>query len=237
MKRVLILQHEWDNPSGLVGEILQEYHIASDTIHVRNAPIPESIAYDAIVAFGGSQHVYEEDKYPYFTQEKTIIRQAVEQDIPYLGICLGGQLLAGALNSPVRQHSMTELGFFTVHMTEAGKADPLYAGLPGYQTVFHWHADTFDIPAGAILLATNENTENQAFRYGPRAYGLQYHIEVTPEMLDTWLYHPDLKESIIGTIGIDGYTTIERERPIHYPTYEAHTRIIFKNFLRISGLI
>ncbi len=211
MKRVLALQHVWECPTGALGEILQEHGIDCDTVNVEEEALPDPGVYDAIIAFGGSQHVYQEEKHPYFMQEKGLIRSAVEQDIPYLGICLGGQL--------------------------HGRKDPLFAGLPGYQKVFHWHEDAFDIPAGGILLATSETTENQAFRYGRCAYGLQYHIELNPDLLDLWLGHPEFKQSIIDIVGIDAYSNIERERHTHYVTYREHTRIMFENFLRIGRLI
>jgi len=237
MKRVLALQHVWESPTGALGEILQEHGIDCDTVNVEEEALPDPGVYDAIIAFGGSQHVYQEEKHPYFMQEKGLIRSAVEQDIPYLGICLGGQLLADTLGGMVKQHTMAEIGFFEIPLTEDGRKDPLFAGLPGYQKVFHWHEDAFDIPAGGILLATSETTENQAFRYGRCAYGLQYHIELNPDLLDLWLGHPEFKQSIIDTVGIDAYSNIERERHTHYVTYREHTRIMFENFLRIGRLI
>jgi GMP synthase-like glutamine amidotransferase len=237
MQRVLILQHVWENPEGQIGTILRSYDIAHEVVCVETEPLPDPTAYAAIVAFGGTQHVYQEEKYPYFEREKALIRQAVEQNIPLLGICLGGQLLASALGAVVKQHSLTEIGFFDIPFTEAGKNDPLLQGLPGYQKVFHWHEDTFDLPASGVLLATNEYTDNQAFRYGRRAYGLQYHIEVTLEMLDTWLHHPDLQNDEFDERFIDTVTRIDREKYIHFPTYQKHTSRLFDNFLKISELI
>jgi GMP synthase (glutamine-hydrolysing) len=237
MQRILTLQHVWENPGGYVNEILQEHGLPYDVVHVEAEPVPDPADYAAIVAFGGPQHVYDDAAYPYFAQEKALIRKAVELDIPYLGICLGGQLLASMLGSSVHRHSVTEIGFFDVAFTEEGKKDPLYAGLPGYQKVFHWHEDVFDLPAGAVQLATNENVKNQAFRYGKRAYGLQYHIEVNPEMMDTWLHYPDFAKEIIDTIGSDAYHALERESITQQAAYRAHTRMMFENFLRIGELI
>ncbi|HLG65888.1 MAG TPA: type 1 glutamine amidotransferase [Ktedonosporobacter sp.] len=237
MKKVLILQHVWENSTGFVGEILRQHAIAYDLIHVETEPIPNPSAFDAVIAFGGSQHVYEEHKYPYFTQEKVMIRKVLEQDIPYLGICLGGQLLAEVLEQgAVRQHTMKEFGFYDIALTEDGKKDRLYAGLPGYQKVFHWHEDVFDLPAGATLLATNDYAKNQAFRYR-NAYGLQYHIEIDPAMLDTWLYHPDLQPKSTDPQEIEAYKTIEHTRDQHFPLYREHTSIMFGNFLKICELI
>lgn len=237
MKRVLALQHVWDDPAGYLGELLHEYGIAYDVVHVETEPLPDPTRYDALLAFGGFQHANDDDKYPYFVQEKQWLREAVEQDIPFLGICLGGQLLAHALGGPVKRHRLTEIGFSEVQFTRAGKTDPLYEGLPGYQEVFQWHEDTFDIPPGAELLATNSITENQAFRYGRCVYGLQYHIEPTAEMLDTWIHHPEFKTEIIHILGEEKYHALEREQITRYPTFRRHSQILFENFLRISGLI
>jgi GMP synthase (glutamine-hydrolysing) len=221
----------------MLGTRLQEHSIDYDVINVEQEPIPDPTRYDAVIALGGSQQANDDEKYPYFIEEKALIRKAVEQNIPFLGICLGGQLLAHTLGAPVKRHTMTEVGFFDVTLTPEGKRDPFYEGLPGYQKVFHWHEDTFDLPQGAVHLATSENTFYQAFRYGQRAYGLQYHIELDPPMLDAWLHHPVLKKDMIDTLGIDAYTTLEQSVEKHYPIYRVHTHIIVENFLRIGDVV
>lgn len=236
-KRVLMLQHVWENPVGQLGQLLHEYHIDYDVINVEQEAIPDPATYDAMIAFGGSQQAYNDERYPYFVCEKALILQAVEQNIPFLGICLGGQLLAHALGAKVKRHTMTEIGFFDVTLTEQGMRDPLYQGLPEYQKVFQWHEDVFELPQGAIHLATNANAPYQAFRYGQRAYGLQYHIELDAPMLDSWLHHPAFKKDIIDTLGIDAYTSVEQSSANQYSVYCAHTRIMFANFLRIGGLV
>jgi GMP synthase (glutamine-hydrolysing) len=237
MKRVLALQHVWDDPAGYLGELLQAYRLAYDVVHVETESLPDSSAYDAVLALGGFQHANDDEKHPYFVQEKQWLSSVVEQEIPFLGICLGGQLLAHVLGGSVKRHRLTEIGFTEVQFTEAGKTDPLYADLPGYQEVFQWHEDTFDIPPGAVLLATNSTTENQAFRYGRCVYGLQYHIEPTAEMLNTWIHHVEFKAEIINVLGEEKYHALEREQVTRYPLFRRHSQILFRNFLRISGLI
>ncbi len=236
-KKVLALQHCWDDPPGYLAEILQEHGIVCEVVKVEEAPVPNPIGYDAIISLGGPQHATDDDKYPYLAEEKVLIRKAVEQDIPFLGICLGGQLLAHALGAAVTRHTLTEFGFFEVEVTDEGKADPLFQGLLDHHLVFHWHMDTFALPAGALWLATNENTINQAFRVGKRAYGLQYHIELAPGMLDTWLQYPEYRQEIINLLGPDAPDMLEDERRKYYPIYRKHTRLVFENFLRISDLL
>ena len=237
MKRVLALEQYWDDPAGYLGEILQEHGIDCEVIKVYEVPIPDPNRFDAIFSLGGPQHANAHDKYPYLAQEKEFLRQVVERDIPYLGICLGGQLLASALEAPVTRHHITEIGFYEVQLTDEGKNDPLFQGLPGYQQVIHWHEDTFGLPDGAVRLATSESTVNQAFRFGRRAYGLQFHIEVTPDIFDIWFRCPDFKEIIDRTLGPRALETIERDWLTRYPIYRSHSRTLFENFLKISGCL
>lgn len=238
MKRVLALQHTWDDPPGYLGEIMEEYGIACEVVDVEKELLPsDPAAYDALISLGGPQQASDDEKYPYLAPEKVFICKAVEQDMPYLGICLGAQLLAHALGAPVTRHHMTEVGFYEVQLTAEGRTDPLFQGLPGYQEVVHWHEDTFALPKGAVRLATSENTLNQAFRFGQRAYGLQYHIELTPDMLNTWLRYPSYKQEIIKIMGSAWPDLIEKERLTLYPIFREHTRIVFENFLKIGQLI
>ncbi|HLZ80518.1 MAG TPA: type 1 glutamine amidotransferase [Ktedonobacteraceae bacterium] len=234
MKRVLALQNYWDDPPGYLGEIMQEHDIPYDIINVEKDPLPVLASYSAIIALGGVQNANAHDKYPYLLQEKKLLRAAVEQDIPYLGICLGGQLLASALDAPISRHHMTEVGFFTVQLTEEGKKDSLFQGLPGYQQVIHWHEDAFSLPAGAIKLASSENTVNEAFRVGRRAYGLQYHLEITPAMFDIWFGQEDLAQNMSQPLDPAVFEQVNRDRLTHYQLYLEHSRIVFENFLKIS---
>ena len=234
MKRVLALQNYWDDPPGYLGKIMQDHHIPCDIVKADADPFPDPAGYGAIIALGGPQNANAHDKYPYLLQEKAFLRAVVEQDIPYLGICLGGQLLASALNAPVTRHHMTEVGFFTVKLTSEGEKDPLFQGLPGYQQVIHWHEDTFALPGGAIKLASSENTANEAFRVGQRAYGLQYHIEVTPEMFDIWFGEEDLMLNMNQALEPAVLEQVKRDRLTHYQLFLEHSRIIFENFLKIS---
>lgn len=234
MKRVLALQNYWDDPPGYLGEIMQEHDIPCDIVNVEKDAFPDPARYRAVIALGGPQNANAHDKYPYLLREKELLRVVVEQDIPYLGICLGGQLLASALNALVTRHHMTEVGFFTVELTDEGKKDPLFQGLPGYQQVIHWHEDTFALPGGAIKLASSENTANQAFRVGHRAYGLQYHIEVTSDMFDIWFGEEDLMLNMSQAIEPAVLEQVKRDRLTHYQLYLEHSRIVFENFLKIS---
>lgn len=238
MKQVLALQHIWDDPPGYLEEILRAHDIACETVDVQSTPVPDPAPYQAIVLMGGPQHLYADEGLTYLEAEKAMLRQAVAADIPTLGICLGGQLLASALGAEVRRHHLDEVGFFEIPLTEAGRQDPLFAGLPGRQLAFHWHSDVFDLPQGAVLLASNEKAPNQAFRYGRHAYGLQFHIELNDELAGLWLGHPACVQEIVATLGDENAPArLAREWTEKGAIYRKHTRIMFENFLRIAGVI
>ena len=237
MKRLLLLQHVWDNHKGYVGQLLDDYAIPYDVIDVEREIIPDPKRYTATISFGGSQHIYAIDQYPYLLQERDMLHTIVEQELPFLGICLGGQLLADTFGGKVRKHTLAEFGFYKVQLTDQGRDDPLFAGFStSYQTVFHWHQDTFDLPIGATLLATSDTTQNLAFRYRQRAYGLQYHIEIDDNTLNTWLYDQECKQSVLERHGVQTYTATEQARTTLLPVYHQHSRIMVENFLRISEL-
>lgn len=238
MKRVLALQQVWDDPPGYLEEILHEHEIACDIVEVEHEPVPDPTPYQAIIVMGGPQHLYADAHVAYIARELAVLRQAVAQDIATLGICLGGQLLASALGADVRRNHLSEVGFFQVPLTEAGRRDPLFAGLPGHQLAFHWHEDVFELPAGAICLASNETAPNQAFRYGSRAYGLQFHIELNTNLVDIWLRQPTFAREISQALGDDNAPArLVQEWTDHATTYQAHTRALFENFLGIAGLL
>lgn len=238
MKRVLALQHVDDDPPGYLGEILQEHNIAYDVIDVTQEPVPDPTSYQAIISMGGPQHVYADEHLPYMLNEKMAFRRAFEKDVAILGICLGGQILASALGAEVHRHHLTEMGFFSIPLTEAGRQDPLFAGLPDYQYTFHWHEDVFELPSGAICLASNESAPNQAFRFGKRAYGLQFHIELNTAIITNWLRWPAFASEIVDLLGdASAPERLEREWMDHAETYRTHTRTLFENFLNIAGLL
>ena len=184
---VVVFQHDpYDGP-GYLGEALLRRGASLTIIRLDNGEIvPDISAHDMLLVMGGSMNVYQEDKYPWLAEETRAIRRAVDGGKAVMGVCLGGQLLAKALDARVRLGVATEIGLVPIMLTEAGKADPLFEGLSKVEAV-EWHDDTFDIPSGAVALARSEGCAHQAFRFGERAYGLQFHPEVSPAMLADWI--------------------------------------------------
>ncbi|OAT81295.1 type 1 glutamine amidotransferase [Desulfotomaculum copahuensis] len=160
------------------------------TVRVMDSPgtaLPANMAgYRALIVLGGPMNVYEEDAYPYLRQVDELIRDAAGRRIPVLGVCLGAQLIARALGAPVTRNPVKEIGWYPLQLTAEGAASPLFAGLPAEFYVFQWHGDTFTLPAGAKLLATGRQCVNQAFSWDGRVFALQFHLEVTPQIIESW---------------------------------------------------
>src|SRR5262249_35158018 len=128
-------------------------HTIAATQLFRNQPLPETADFDMLVVLGGPMNIYEEDQHPWLASEKRFIERALGEEKHVLGICLGSQLIADILGARVFRNREKEIGWFPITLTEAAQSHPLFADVPENITVFHWHGDTFDLPAGAIHLA------------------------------------------------------------------------------------
>ena len=150
-------------------------------------PLPQSPkGFDAVISLGGPMNVYEEDKYPFLAEENKFIKQILKDEVPYLGICLGSQLLSKAAGSTVGKSPAKEVGFFYVDLNKNGMSDPLFKGIDRKFDVYHWHEDMFEIPKNGKLLASSPNCPHQAMRVGKNAYGLQFHVEITDKTIKEW---------------------------------------------------
>ena len=183
--RVLVFRHVPFEDLGLIAPVLAARRIAVDyaDLYQAGATMPDIAAYDALIFLGGPMSV--NDDLLYLGSEMELIRQAMARRQPILGICLGAQLIARALGATVRRNSAKEIGWYGLRFTECAGADRLFHGL-SEETVFHWHGETFDLPAGAELLASSDLCRNQAFRIGEFVYALQFHLEVTPDIIADW---------------------------------------------------
>jgi GMP synthase-like glutamine amidotransferase len=171
--RVAVLQHQELVGLGYLGESLERRGVRLEVGRAdRGEPLPSGSEYDTLVVLGGTMNVYQEDEHPWLRAEDRLIRQTVERDQPLLGVCLGSQMLAKAMGARVRVGGAPEAGVMPIELTEAGRADRLFAGLGDAPEFVSWHDDTFEIPAGGVRLASSAGCANQAFRVGERAYGV-----------------------------------------------------------------
>ncbi len=155
-----------------------EYEVTSTRVF-ESPELPGPDGIDLLIVLGGPMSVNDEDEYPWLVTEKHFIRDAVRSGTPVLGICLGAQLIASAMGANVFRNPHKEIGWFPVQGIPA--VDGSAFRFPASVEVFHWHGDTFDLPAGAVHLARSEGCENQAFQLGGSVIGLQFHLETTPE--------------------------------------------------------
>jgi GMP synthase-like glutamine amidotransferase len=185
---ILYIKHIALEGPETLGTFLAQQGFSSKTIEVwRGDPLPEDLSgIQAVVCLGGPMNVYEEEQYPFLKREDSLIRKVLEEDVPFLGICLGSQLLAKANGARVSRAREEEIGFSQVRLTEEGMRDPLLKGVPPDMEVFQWHGDTFDIPAQAAWLARGAVCPHQAFRVGRCAYGVQFHVEITGKNIQEW---------------------------------------------------
>ncbi len=151
----------------------------SGTRVFESGEFPDLAALDLLVVMGGPMSVNDEADHPWLVEEKQFVRRAIEAGKAVFGVCLGAQLIASALGSRVYPNAEKEIGWFPVHRVGAG--DGATFEFPPSLKVFHWHGETFDLPPGAVRLASSEGCENQAFQVGPSVIGLQFHLETTPE--------------------------------------------------------
>lgn len=183
---VLVFRHAPFEHLGLIGPALQSAGIRIEYVDSCNGwPAASELENAAGLVFMGGP-MSANDDLPWIPRELALIERAARACKPVLGICLGAQLVAKALGARVYRNPVKEIGWYPVYWTEAGLRDALLGGLSGPETVFHWHGETFDLPAGAEWLAYSEGCLHQAFRVGDSVYGFQFHLEVTPEMIADW---------------------------------------------------
>lgn len=141
---------------------------------------------EAVISLGGPMNVDEESRYSFLKEEDLFLKQVIAQKIPFLGICLGAQLLAKAAGGAAVRSPEQEIGWFDIELTEEGQKDPLFKGLPSIMEVYQWHGDMCQLPLGASLLARSSRCPVQAFKVGRMAYGLQFHAEITDKSITDW---------------------------------------------------
>ncbi|HEY6420035.1 MAG TPA: type 1 glutamine amidotransferase [Candidatus Binataceae bacterium] len=182
MEKVLVLQHHPVENLCNIAEALAGASLAWQYVRVfEGQTVPANMkGAGGLIVMGGPMGVYQLDRYPFLRDEMRLIEDAVANNRPVLGVCLGAQIVAAALGAKVeRNPAGKEIGWHQIRLEPAAKEDRLFRGLAESLTPFHWHGDAFELPAGAVALAASTKTPCQAFRFGTHVYALQFHLEVT----------------------------------------------------------
>lgn len=234
MSSVLVVQHVQSEGLGLIAPLLRSKGLGHHVVRVyKGERIPERLAgYSALIVLGGPMGVYEDDVYPFIKAELRLLRSALAERRPVLGVCLGAQLLAKAAGAQVYKGEAKEIGWFDVSLTAQGRGDKLFLGLPDTFTVFQWHGDTFTTPLGAANLAGSELFERQLIRVGVNAYGIQFHLEVTEPMIKDWLAI-NAKE-VESVKGVDP-DRIVKDAAMNMKELHRNCRAVLTRFLRQVG--
>ncbi|MGZ8687903.1 MAG: type 1 glutamine amidotransferase [Gaiellaceae bacterium] len=229
--RVLSIVHD---PSSLGGGGLFEEIAARRGERLDRWIVPEDDhpklgpdAYDAIMVFGGVQHPDQDDEYRWIPREVGYIAEALAAGVPTIGVCLGSQLIARAAGAWVGPAQHAEVGWHPIQLTEAANDDPVLGGLPASVRAFQWHYYTYELPEGAVQLAASPACR-QAFRVGETTWGIQFHAEVTRQMLDYWLVEG---EKELQT----PLAEVRRETDTHLGAWNEHGRSICNAFLDVAA--
>lgn len=185
---VLVFRHVEFEHLGLIAPALESAGVTYEYVDLYRAPdAPVKLdSCDGVITMGGPMSA--NDDSPFILRELDLLREAADRSMPMLGVCLGSQLIAKALGGQVYKNSVKEIGWAPIHWTREAHHDPLFRGCAGSDVVFHWHSDTYDLPRGATWLASSKYCMHQAYRFRSNVYGLQFHLEVTPAMIDDWLH-------------------------------------------------
>ncbi len=231
----LVIKHIDIEGPGTLGDFMQKNEIPYEVINafLEDSYVEEPGDYSAVISLGGPMGVYDDEElYPFLSWEDAFLKKTIREEIPALGICLGAQLIAKAAGARVTKAPQKEIGWSEVSLTGDGRADPLFKWLSQDILIFQWHGDTFELPPGGKRLAESNVCPNQAFRVGS-AYGLQFHLEVTPPMINQWI--DAYKDELDGLKGVVDPREIARQSEDHSEALHEQARQLYRNFFGISG--
>jgi GMP synthase (glutamine-hydrolysing) len=234
--RTLVLQHIACEPPGAFAEVMRERRWEMVTCEIdETGSLPRWDEFDAIVAMGGPMSANDERALPWLAGEKQLIGDAVSAGVPYFGTCLGVQLLAASLGAQVYPGLTPEVGILPVELTDEGRVDAVLGSLDSQILTLQWHGDTFDLPVDAVLLAASDAYPHQAFRFGPVAYGIQFHIEVSAEMAEEWARVPEYARALEETVGAHALDEmIAALRDERGAQMQAHARELFGRWCTLA---
>jgi GMP synthase-like glutamine amidotransferase len=239
MPRLLVLQHLDVEHPGIFREFLAADGIEWDMVELdRGERIPDLDAYDGLWVMGGPMDVWEETDNPWLVAEKQAIKHAVvDLKLGYLGICLGHQLLAAALDGAVAE-GIPEIGVMPVEINIDGRASAFLADLPTRLDCLQWHgAQVTQMPQGATVLAYSETCAVQAMAIGDKAFSAQFHVEVTADTVPQWGAIPAYAEALDDALGAGALRAFQADVDVAMPEFNRCAKKLYDNWMRTVGII
>ena len=236
-KRILIFQHLAIEHPGIFRDFFKEDGSELTTIELDEGDaIPDLTDFDALWVMGGPMDVWQEERHPWLVEEKAAIRKAVnELKMPYVGICLGHQLLAAALGGEVGLGDETEVGIMQIHKTDVGKQSPLLNNMPETMNCLQWHgAEVKTAPAGMDILVSSEICGIQSLSLGTQVFTTQYHQEIIPTTVSSWSEIPSYKRALEKALGENAAVKLEKKALIYMDEFNKTARQLYENWKSVT---
>lgn len=235
MKKLLVCQHVAHEILGTLNPLLKRAGFRIRYVNFARHPDaqPSLDGYDGIVILGGPMSANDTDRLPHLVTEMNLIEQAMQRNLPMLGICLGAQLIAKTLGAAVYPSPEKEIGWYDVSPTGEADNDPLLSKFRNSEKIFQWHGETFDMPRSTRHLAFSALCANQAFRYGDNVYGFQFHLEVDEPMIHRWLTLAEHKNEFRGLGDNIDPGRIHSETPEHIVRLHHLSDRVFGEFIQL----
>ena len=237
MPRLLVFQHVAAEPLGTLDPLIRARGHRIRFVNFDREPDaqPDVDRYRGLVVLGGPMNVEDQAARPHLRTELRAIERMLAQGKPVLGICLGAQLLAHALGARVERNPTPEIGWYPLHLTDAGRSDPVLSHLGEGTPIFQWHGRRFDIPPGASHLAESDACAQQAFRHGDNAYGFQFHLEMDQALVERWLANPDYRDELAASGLAHDADAIREHTRRHIAGMQRNAAAVFNAFLDLVG--